>query len=87
MMKIHALKTCKAPFAASAAGDKDFEWRQNDRGFEVGDVLILCEYDEKEGIVTGRTLVRGITYILRNNTPIGSAIPPGFCIMSVRPIP
>lgn len=44
-MSEHVLKTWPGPFAAVRDGLKTFEWRRDDRGYEVGDVLRLREWD------------------------------------------
>lgn len=48
-------------FEAQEKGDKNFEIRKNDRGYQVGDLLFLHEYENNQ--YTGRILVRKITYI------------------------
>lgn len=42
-MRIHELKTDSEVFTATALGMKTFEVREDDRGFEEGDVLFLRE--------------------------------------------
>lgn len=42
-MKIHELKTDPDPFRKVWEGDKKFELRFNDRGFDAGDLLVLKE--------------------------------------------
>lgn len=42
---IHELKILHEYFEAVTSGRKQFEIRKNDRGFKVGDQLILCEHD------------------------------------------
>jgi|TARA_Y100000310_G_scaffold298310_1_gene332146 hypothetical protein len=46
-MKTHELKTEPKYFGRLVSGDKTFEIRKNDRDFQVGDELILKEYDKE----------------------------------------
>jgi hypothetical protein len=78
-MRTHELKTWPSYFGALERGEKTFEFRKDDRSFEVGDVLRLLEYDEMG--YTGREVLRRVTYVAR-----GGVIPIGFCAMSVLPI-
>jgi hypothetical protein len=77
MEKVHELKIQPQYFKAVVSGKKNFELRKNDRGFKVGDILILkeCESDllfrdefgeEQYGKphYTGNEIKKTITYIL-----------------------
>ena len=44
-MTTHYLKCWPVYFGLVLSGAKQFELRKNDRNYQVGDVLILCEYD------------------------------------------
>ena len=58
----HHIK-CQPPwFADVAAGRKRFEIRRNDRGFAVGDVLVLAEWVNDRA--TGREVTAEVTYVL-----------------------
>lgn len=59
---IHGLKILPEYFEAVYTGRKTFEIRKNDRGFKVGDIVKLYEYELNKGF-TGRKLTREITYI------------------------
>lgn len=55
---IHELKTYPHYFQQSIDGNKTFEIRLNDRGFQVGDIVVLKEWDnikfsgrEKRGVI------------------------------------
>lgn len=78
-MTTHRLKTWPEPFAAVLAGNKTFEFRCDDRKFEVGDTLVLVEWYEPRGGETGRTIVRTVSYILRN----ALGVPPGYVVMAL----
>jgi hypothetical protein len=52
---IHELKTWPEPFAALAAGLKTFEFRRDDRGFAVDDVLVLREWAPHREWLAGGT--------------------------------
>jgi hypothetical protein len=60
----HELKTWPEYFGALVDGSKTFEYRRNDRGFRVGDVLHLREWDSITGHYTGRDMRRRVTYVL-----------------------
>jgi hypothetical protein len=47
-MTTHRLKTHPGPFADVEAGRKQFEIRKDDRGFAVGDVLVLEEWSPEK---------------------------------------
>jgi len=81
-MAQHELKLWPAPFDAVDRNEKRFEYRRDDRGFEVGDVLLLRCWDPAASVYTGRTLKRRVTYIARG--PMFD-IPLGYCIMSIEP--
>lgn len=64
----HELKTWPPHFDAAFCGAKPFEFRRDDRagGFNVGDWLLLREFDPTSQAYTGRTLYRYVTYVLRD---------------------
>jgi hypothetical protein len=64
MSKTHELKSWPDYFEPISNGQKTFELRKNDRRFAVGDVLVLREYDDRQGAYTGRELRRRIVYML-----------------------
>jgi len=89
-MKTHELKTDKQVFDEVASGRKTFEIRKDDRGFEVGDFLVL-----RKTLRTGEEMKQGwpleyvgppiyvyVTYILRG--PI-YGLADGWVIMSITP--
>lgn len=60
---IHALKTWPEFYQAIDAGKKTFEIRKDDRGYNVGDVLVLREYDPIKDTYSGRVEMKRVTYI------------------------
>ncbi len=82
MSRTHTLKTWPEPFAAIKDGRKRFEYRKNDRGYAVGDVIDLTWWEPMDradgGYYDHDQVVRVIvTYITH-----GFGIPEGYCVMS-----
>lgn len=65
-METHRLKTVQPYFEQCWRGKKNFEIRENDRGFQVGDEVFLMEYDEQKDELVGRELRGEITYVLED---------------------
>lgn len=84
---IHRLKTWPQFFDAVACGVKGFEIRKDDRGFEVGDVLLLQEFDpyQGEGSYSGREVSRLVLYKL--DATSFSGIEKGYCILGLGVLP
>jgi hypothetical protein len=83
MTREHELKCWPAAFQAMKRGEKTFEWRRDDRGFNVGDTLWLREYDPQAGEggrYSGDQLRVVVTYVLRDKFDL----PPGYCVLGVR---
>ena len=68
-MKAHSLKTWPGLFKQVVNGSKQFEYRKDDRGFEVGDILLLQEWDPKTEAYTGNVAQVNINNIWK---PVGS---------------
>lgn len=83
-MKVHELKSWPDIFQAMLDQRKTFDFRKNDRGFELADILMLKEWDPKKEEYTGRELHVQVTYIL---TSWPQGLPEGHCIMQVKPLP
>lgn len=49
MSNEHELKVHPKYFNRLVSGQKSFEIRKNDRDFQIGDILVLKEYDPEEG--------------------------------------
>ncbi len=80
--KIHEIKIYPSYYAAVASGDKTFELRKDDRGYKVGDILKLNEWDGEK--YTGHSMMRRITYIYKGNDKYG--LSDGYCILSIKKI-
>lgn len=84
----HELKTDPAVFAPVYTGEKTFEIRKNDRGFQVGDTLRLREtrFSGEEMAqghpleYTGREVSVQVKYILEG--PV-YGLEAGWCIMAI----
>ena len=57
------LKSWPEFFEQTLSNFKDFEIRKNDRGYNVGDILLLREWDPEWGHYTGRWVKRRVTYM------------------------
>ena len=80
MGRDHDLKCWPAQFQATKLSLKPFEARRNDRGFCIGDRLLLNEWDPLCGAYTGDGLVRVVTYVLDGGQ---FGIDPDFVVMGL----
>lgn len=80
MGKVIQKKILPEYFEAVYKGNKSFELRKDDSNYEVGDWILLEEWDGRE--YTGRSLECRIKYILRNVPEYG--LKKGYCILSIR---
>lgn len=78
-MKIHNLKILPEYYAAVRNGTKRFEVRENDRQFELGDILRLMEWEEGAGF-SGAEILVPVTYILYGSH---YGVRDGYCVMSI----
>jgi hypothetical protein len=79
-MATHELKTWPDSFQAVWDGAKTAEFRRDDRGFEVGDRLLLREYVLTDDRYTGREVEAVVTHVLRGP---GFAVPEGYSLLSI----
>ena len=79
-MKEHKLKTWPKQFSDVKQGRKNFEVRVNDRGFLVGDRLILQEWNPESGEYTGAALVAHVKYIMHGGQ---FGLPDDLCVMGI----
>jgi Domain of unknown function (DUF3850) len=78
-VKVHKLKTWPRFYQQVAIGYKQFEVRRDDRGFQVGDILILEECDEKNGY-SGAAVAFEVSYLMRGGM---FGLKKGFVAMSL----
>lgn len=76
--KKHELKILPKYFRQVKRGIKKFELRKNDRGYEVGDYVKLCEHDG--AVYTGESIQAKITYVLNYEDAKEFGLCPGYCI-------
>ena len=77
----HDLKTWGDFFEPLWTGDKRFELRKDDRGYRVGDMLMLRDWSKKNGY-SGRWVKAEVTFIL-NGLPW---LQPDYVAMSINEI-
>ena len=86
-MATHALKTWPEYFEHLLYGLKTFELRKDDRGFQIGDKLLLQEYDPHGQEYSGREIEKTIIHLLRHRPKAGCAaefgLSPGYVILSL----
>ncbi|MFX1236323.1 MAG: ASCH/PUA domain-containing protein [Promethearchaeota archaeon] len=77
----HKLKIWPEFFNAVLDGTKKFEIRKNDRNFQVGDKIILKEWNPSAEKFTGRSLAKWINFIV----PGGKfGINKDFCVIGLK---
>lgn len=83
--RIHDLKCLAVYFDALESGEKTFDVRRDDRGYQKGDTLRLTRWDSSKNHYTRprRIMERRIVYILTGGQ---FGIEPGYIVMSVEPI-
>lgn len=76
MRKVVRKKIAPEYFRAVRAREKNFEIRADEDNIEVGDLLVLEEWD---GYYTGEGVMRRVKYVLRNAPALG--LMDGYCII------
>lgn len=76
---IHELKCHPIPFRDVVKGLKSYEIRVNDRGFTVGDSMLLREWDPLEEKYTGSELAADVVHMIEGSY----GLPPGLCVMGI----
>lgn len=96
-MAVHNLKVIPPYFDPLESGDKTFEYRLNDRGFQRGDRLLLWEYVPDRcklhsascsavgcPAYTGRNVERVVSFVYTGDPRFGG-IEHGYCVLALRP--
>lgn len=78
-LTIHELKCWPQYFDLTYRGLKWFEYRQNDRDYQVGDVLHLKEYDPETKVYSGRWLDLKVVSVIEDCPGLAD----GYCIMGI----
>lgn len=76
-MKTVRKKILPEYFKVVRAREKNFEIRLDENDIQVGDILILEEWN---GFYTGQSVRRYVKYVLRDAAALG--LMPGYCIIS-----
>ncbi len=79
--QVHTLKTWPQYLDAIGNGTKTFEVRKNDRGFCVGDLLMLREWSMARGEWGDRWLCCFVSYVLEGGR---FGIEPGHCVLGLK---
>ena len=88
MSKIHVLKTWPEHWKNIETGAKTFEVRKNDRGYAVGDILVLRMFSPNAGYMRDpegfpSDISRRITHLLEGGS---FGIKSGYVVMSISPL-
>jgi hypothetical protein len=89
MSTVHELKSWPDFFRAISGGFRTHELRRNDRCFNVGDRLMLREYEPECMKYTGATCLVEVSSITSKDVPCAVsdfALDSDFCIMSIKVI-
>jgi hypothetical protein len=78
----HRLKTWPVFFHGLVDGTKTAEVRQNDRGFQKGDVLVLREFNAETDDYTGRVELRTVSRVDELRLVMGRE---GYVLLSFAP--
>jgi hypothetical protein len=80
----HELKIWPSCFAAVNAGNKPFDVRENDRNFQVGDMLILREFNPDAEEFTGHAVTRWVSYVLQGGA---FGVQSDWCVLGFSELP
>jgi hypothetical protein len=75
----HNVKCWPQYYKSCRSGEKPFEVRKHDRDYQVGDDLLLQEWDPDTEEYTGKETLFRITYVLKDYP----AIAPDYVVMGI----
>lgn len=78
----HALKCWPEYYEAIEMGEKTFDLRKDDRPYKVSDTVLMQEWDNEQGVYTGKEGAYIITYILRDVPKFG--LKSGYAILGIK---
>lgn len=74
-MTTHELKAWPEFFEPLRVGEKTCELRYDDRGYQVGDVLMLREWEPNTQSYTGRACRRRVAHVIHGAGHVGAIAP------------
>ena len=80
-MATHELTSWPSQFQAMWTGLKRAEFRRDDRGYQIGDLLQLREWDPERSQYTGFRLTARVTHLVRGPE---FEVPRGFVVLSIE---
>jgi hypothetical protein len=84
-VKVHELKSHPQYFGPLAKGERHVELRNDDRGYQVRDLLVLREWDPDTESFTGRHRVARVTHIIRGGVEgFSDVLKDGWVALSLR---
>lgn len=78
-MKLHTIKILPEYYQETAAGNKLFELRVNDRNYQKNDKLLMQEFNGEN--YTGREITAYITYVFKGGS---FGLASDHCIVGIR---
>jgi hypothetical protein len=84
-MVVHNLKLWPQFWVTTTNAIRSFDIRNNDREFEIGDVIRFQEWEPSTRQYTGRECYREITYVLRARDCPAKAITEGYVALAIIP--
>ncbi len=81
MSRYHRIKTHPDPYLMVVLGKKTYEFRRNDRDYQVGDVLKLVLYNPRTEKEMGPFIIVRVVHVTRGPD---YGVPEGFAVLGIR---